>query len=195
MGTGCLARGESIVLLETYWHIGQYIVEFEQEGVARAEYGKGLLDRLSKDLALLHGKGFSRSNLTYMRLFYLRYPICEKPSHILSWSHYVELLKIDNELERSFYEQQAIAERWSVPELKRQKSSALFLRLAAGKDKAEIMKLAQQGRAISKPTDILRDPYVFEFLKIPEPYLPSELELETLLCDHLQSRAIIRRSG
>jgi predicted nuclease of restriction endonuclease-like (RecB) superfamily len=176
----------NVHLLETYWHIGQYIVEFEQGGAARAEYGKGLLDRLSKDLALIHGKGFSRSNLTYMRLFYVRYPICEKASHILSWSHYVELLKIDNELERSFYEQQAIRERWSVPELKRQKSAALFLRLAAGKDKAEIIKLAQQGQAIAKPTDILRDPYVFEFLKIPEPYLPSELELETLLCNHLQ---------
>jgi predicted nuclease of restriction endonuclease-like (RecB) superfamily len=187
-------RAVNIHLLETYWHIGQYIVEFEQGGAARAEYGKGLLNRLSKDLALIHGKGFSRSNLTYMRLFYVRYPICEKASHILSWSHYVELLKIDNELERSFYEQQAIRERWSVPELKRQKSSALFLRLAAGKDKAEIIELAQQGQAIlqgrgfanAKPTDILRDPYVFEFLKIPEPYLPSELELETLLCNHLQ---------
>jgi DUF1016 N-terminal domain len=108
-------RAVNVHLLETYWHIGQYIVEFEQGGVARAEYGKGLLDRLSKDLVLLHGKGFSRSNLTYMRLFYVRYPICETVSHILSWSHYVEFLKVDNELERSFYEQQAIRERWSVP--------------------------------------------------------------------------------
>jgi predicted nuclease of restriction endonuclease-like (RecB) superfamily len=179
-------RAVNVQLLETYWQIGQYIVEFEQGGAARAEYGKGLLNKLSKDLVLLHGKGFSRSNLTYMRLFYIRYPICETASHILSWSHYVEFLKVDNELERSFYEQQTIRERWSVAELKRQKSAALFLRLAAGKDKAEIIKLSQQGQEISKPTDILRDPYVFEFLKIPEPYLPSELELETLLCNHLQ---------
>jgi predicted nuclease of restriction endonuclease-like (RecB) superfamily len=176
----------NVHLLETYWHIGQYIVEFEQGGAARAEYGKGLLERLSQDLALLHGKGFSRSNLIRIRQLYLAYPKSAMVSHLLSWSHYVELLKIDNELERSFYEQQSIRERWSITELKRQKSSALFLRLAAGKDKAEIMKLAQQGQAISKSTDILRDPYVFEFLKIPEPYLPSELELETLLCDHLQ---------
>jgi predicted nuclease of restriction endonuclease-like (RecB) superfamily len=176
----------NVHLLETYWHIGQYIVEFEQGGAVRSEYGKGLLDRLSKDLGLIHGKGFSRSNLIRIRQLYLVYPKGAMASHLLSWSHYVELLKIDNELERSFYEQQAIRERWSVPELKRQKSSALFLRLAAGKDKAEIIELAQQGLEIAKPTDILRDPYVFEFLKIPEPYLPSELELETLLCNHLQ---------
>jgi predicted nuclease of restriction endonuclease-like (RecB) superfamily len=176
----------NVHLLETYWHIGQYIVEFEQGGAVRSEYGKGLLDRLSKDLGLIHGKGFSRSNLIRIRQLYLVYPKGAMASHLLSWSHYVELLKVDNELERSFYEQQAIRERWSVPELKRQKSSALFLRLAAGKDKAEIIKLSQQGQEIAKPTDILRDPYVFEFLKIPEPYLPSELELETLLCNHLQ---------
>jgi predicted nuclease of restriction endonuclease-like (RecB) superfamily len=176
----------NVQLLETYWEIGQYIVEFEQGGQAKAEYGKALLSNLSKDLTLRHGKGFSRSNLTYMRLFYVRYPIGEKPSHLLSWSHYVELLKLDNTLERRFYEQQSILERWSVPELKRQKASALFLRLAAGKNREEILKLAAQGQVVEQPTDILRDPYVFEFLKIPEPYLPSELQLETLLCNHLQ---------
>lgn len=89
---------------------------------------------LSRDLTRLHGRGFSRSNLVYMRLFYLRYPISQKPSDLLSWSHYVELLKIDDELERSFYQQQARLEHWSVPELRRQIQSALFLRLAAGKD-------------------------------------------------------------
>jgi predicted nuclease of restriction endonuclease-like (RecB) superfamily len=176
----------SAQLIQTYWKIGQYIVEFEQGGQAKAEYGKALLSNLSKDLRLRHGKGFSRSNLTYMRLFYLRYPICETVSHILSWSHYVEFLKLENELERGFYEQQSIAERWSVAELKRQKSAALFLRLAAGKNKEEILKLAEQGQVVEQPADILRDSYVFEFLKIPEPYLPSELQLETLLCDHLQ---------
>jgi hypothetical protein len=107
----------NVQLMKTYWKIGQYIVEFEQGGQAKAEYGKALLSNLSKDLSLRHAKGFSRSNLTYMRLFYLRYPICEKASHILSWSHYVELLKLDNELERGFYEQQSIAERWSVPDV------------------------------------------------------------------------------
>ena len=176
----------NVQLLKTYWEIGRYIVEFEQGGRAKAEYGKALLSNLARDLKLCHGKGFSRSNLTYMRMFYLRYPICEKVSHVLSWSHYFELLKIDDELERSFYEQQSIAERWSVPELKRQKASALFLRLAAGKSREEVLRLAEQGRVVEQPEDILRDPYVFEFLKIPEPYLPSECQLETLLCDHLQ---------
>jgi len=173
-------------ITQTYWQVGRQIVEFEQAGKIRAEYGKALLLKLSEDLGLRLGKGFSRSNLTYMRLFYLRYPICEKPSHILSWSHYVELLKLDDELERSFYERQAIAERWSVPELKRQKQSSLFLRLAASKDKAGVLQLAAQGQVIEQPADLLREPYVFEFLKIPEPYLVSETQLETLLCNHLQ---------
>jgi predicted nuclease of restriction endonuclease-like (RecB) superfamily len=174
------------VLVETYWQIGRNMVEFEQGGQLRAEHGKGILVQLSRDLSLLHGKGFSRSNVIRMRQFYLAYPKGATVSHLLSWSHWVELLKIENELERGFYEQQTILERWSVRELKRQKSSALFLRLAAGKSREEVLKLAAVGRLVEQPEDILRDPYVFEFLKIPEPYLPSEFQLETLLCDHLQ---------
>jgi predicted nuclease of restriction endonuclease-like (RecB) superfamily len=173
-------------LIEAYWHVGQHIVEFEQAGSVRAEYGKALISTLAADLGLRHGKGFSRSNLVYMRLLYLRYPIGQKPSHQLSWSHYVELLKLDDELERSFYEKQAIAERWSVPELKRQKASSLFLRLAASKDKAGVLQLAAQGQIVEQAADLLREPYVFEFLKIPEPHRVSETQLETLLCDHLQ---------
>ena len=134
----------------------------------------------------MSGKGFSRSNLIYMRLLYLKYPISEKPSHLLSWSHYVELLKIDNDLERSFYEKQTILENWSIPELKRQKKSSLFLRLASTKDKEGILKLAQNGQIIEQPSDILRDPYVLEFLKIPEPYYLSESELETRIIENLQ---------
>lgn len=173
-------------LIETYWQIGRYIVEFEQAGEVRAIYGKALLEALARDLTLCHGKGFSRSNLNHMRLFYTRYPICEKPSHKLSWSHYVELIKLDDDLERGFYEKQAIHERWSVPELKRQKASSLFLRLAASKDKAGILQLAQQGQLVTQPSDLLREPYIFEFLKIPETHQVSETQLETLLCDHLQ---------
>ena len=173
-------------MTETYWQIGHDIVEFEQGGKIRADYGKALLTNLSRDLKLRHGKGFSRSNLIYMRLLYLHYPKGQKPSDLLSWSHYVELLRIDDPLERSFYEQQAIREKWSVPELQRQKKSSLFLRLAAGKDKDAILQLAHQGLVISQPIDILRDPFVFEFLKIPEPHVVSETDLETRLCDHLQ---------
>ena len=173
-------------ITETYWQVGRHIVEFEQAGKVRADYGKALIASLAKDLGLRHGKGFSHSNLVYMRLLYLRYPISQKPSHQLSWSHYVELLKLDDELERGFYEKQAIAERWSVPELKRQKAASLFLRIAASKDKAGILQLAAQGQLVEQPADLLREPYVFEFLKITEPYQVSETQLETLLCDHLQ---------
>lgn len=173
-------------LVQTYWQIGQYIVEFEQEGKQRAEYGKYLIDKLSGDLSLQLGKGFSRSNLIYMRLFYLEFPISEKPSHLLSWSHFVELLKISDKLERSFYLQQTINEKWSIPELKRQKKASLFLRLAASKDKEGILKLSQQGQMIERPEDIIREPYILDFLRIPEPYQLSENELETRLIDHLQ---------
>ncbi len=99
----------------------------------------------------------------------------------------MELLKISDPLERGFYQQQAIAEHWSARELQRQKESSLFFRLAAGKDREAVLQMAAKGQVIETPEDLLRDPYVFEFLKIPEPYLPSENQLETLLCDHLQS--------
>jgi predicted nuclease of restriction endonuclease-like (RecB) superfamily len=186
--TGQLRASQAVNahITETYWQIGHDIVEFEQGGKVRADYGKGLLSSLSRDLTFRHGKGFSRSNVIRIRQFYLAYPKGAKASHLLSWSHFVELLKLDDELERSFYEQQAIREKWSVPELQRQKKSSLFLRLAAGKDKDAILQLASQGQIISQPGDILRDPFVFEFLKIPEPHAVSETDLETLLCDHLQ---------
>ena len=173
-------------ITDTYWQIGHYIVEFEQGGKIRADYGKALLTSLCRDLTLRHGKGFSRSNVIRIRQFYLVYPKGAKASHLLSWSHYVELLKLEDELERSFYEKQAIREKWSVPELKRQKKTSLFLRLTVGKDKDAILQLASEGQIISSPADLLRDPYVFEFLKIPEPHTVSETDLETLLCDHLQ---------
>jgi predicted nuclease of restriction endonuclease-like (RecB) superfamily len=174
-------------LTETYWQIGRDIVEFEQGGKVRADYGTALLASLSRDLTLKHGKGFSRSNDIRIRQFYLAFPKGATLSHQLSWSHVVELLKIEDPLERSFYEQQAAREKWAVRELQRQKKSSLFLRLATGKDKAAILQLAAQGQIIAQPGDLLRDPYVFEFLKISEPHLVSEAELETRLCDHLQA--------
>lgn len=176
----------NVHITETYWQIGHDIVEFEQGGKVRAEYGKALLETLSRDLTLLHGKGFSRSNLVRMRQLYIEFPISAKPSHLLGWSHYVELLKVQDPLERSFYERQAIREKWSVPELQRQKKSSLFLRLAVGKDKEAILKLAADGQVIAQPTDLLRDPFVFEFLKISEPHSLSETNIEARLCDQLQ---------
>jgi predicted nuclease of restriction endonuclease-like (RecB) superfamily len=173
-------------LVDTYWRVGRYIVEFEQNGQDRAVYGAKLLETLSKDLALRHGKGFSLSNVKRMRQFYAVYPISAKASHQLSWSHYVELLKIDDELERSFYEQQCLLEHWSIPELRRQKKSSLFLRLAASKDKEGILQLARQGQMVEKPGDIIREPYVLDFLRIPEPYHVSEAELESRIISKLQ---------
>ena len=137
-------------MLETYWKIGQYIVEFEQGGRVKAQYGEGLLENLSKDLVLLHGKGFSVSNMQRMRQFYSAYPIYATVSHKLSWSMYVELLKISDPLERSFYEKQSILENWNVRELIRQKKSSLFLRLAASQDKDGILKLAEKRKLIEK---------------------------------------------
>ena len=173
-------------LVSTYWQIGQYIVEFEQAGNIKAEYGTALINRLSNDLAINLGKGFSRSNLIYMRLFYLEFPISEKLSHLLSWSHYVELLKISDKMERSFYHQQIINENWSIPELKRQKKASLFLRLAASKDKEGILILAKEGQLVEKPSDLIREPYVLDFLQIPEPYHLSETELELRIIENLQ---------
>jgi predicted nuclease of restriction endonuclease-like (RecB) superfamily len=186
-GQAQAVRSVNEIIVETNWQIGKYIVEYEQEGNPKAEYGSKLLDTLSRDLTVLHGRGFSRSSLNYMRLFYLRFPICETLSHKLSWSHYFELVKIDDELERSFYYQQNILENWSVRELKRQKDSGLFLRLALSKDKGEILKLSQKGQLIATPEDIVKDVYVFEFLKIPEPHNHSETDLETRLLDNLQT--------
>jgi hypothetical protein len=165
-GQSAAIRAVNENIIDTNWDIGRYIVEFEQNGNPRAKYGVNLLDNLSKDLALRHGGGFSRSNLNYMRLFYLLFPICETLSHKLSWSHYCELVKIDNELERSFYYRQNQLENWNVRELKRQKESGLFLRLAASKDRDKVLELARKGQIIEKPEDAVKDVYAFEFLNL-----------------------------
>jgi len=184
-------------LVETYWKIGQYIVEYEQGGSEKAEYGKRLLERLSKDLILLHGKGFSLSNLKRMRQFYLAFPIGAGPlsklkqkgaevPHFLSWTHIVELLKIDDPLERSFYRNQAIKENWSTTQLIRQKKASLYLRLAASKDKNAVLKLAQKGQVIEQPADIIREPYILDFLQIPEAHNLSETQIEEHIISQLQ---------
>jgi predicted nuclease of restriction endonuclease-like (RecB) superfamily len=161
-------------------------VEFEQGGHTKAVYGQKLLENLSKDLSLLHGKGFSISNIKRMRQFYTLYPIGATLPHQLSWSHFVELLKIDDPLERSFYEKQTVIENWNIRDLKRQKNASLYLRLAASKDKEGILKLANHGQATQKPEDLIREPYILEFLKIPEPYQLSESDLEGQLIANLQ---------
>jgi predicted nuclease of restriction endonuclease-like (RecB) superfamily len=145
------------------------------------------MERLSKDLSLIHGKGFSLSNVKRMRQFFVEYPNGATASHQLTWSHYIELLKISDPLEPSFYEQQSIIENWSIRDLVRQKKTSLFLRLAASKNKDEIWQLAQKGQIIERPEDIIREPYVLEFLHIPEPYHMSETELENRVIQSLQT--------
>ncbi len=174
------------ILVHTYWSIGKYIVEYEQKGKIRAEYGKELLTRLSKDLTLEYGKGFSRSNLFQIRSFYIKFPKIQTLSEQLSWSHYVEILKADNELEIAFYVKECEKENWSVRELKRQMKSMLFHRIALSRDKKEVLELSQKGSSISQAKDILKEPYLFEFLGIPQQDNYLESELEQKLIDNLE---------
>jgi predicted nuclease of restriction endonuclease-like (RecB) superfamily len=168
------------------WETGKYIVEFEQKGNIKAEYGKKLLDRLSKDLTSRHGTGFSRSNLVYMRLFYIKYPKGVTASHLLSWSHYYELLKIKDDIEREFYEKQTIIENWSIRELRRQKKTGLFQRIALSKNKKEILELAKSGHKPENENDLIKEPYVFEFLGVSQNSILTETQLEKKLLDNLQ---------
>lgn len=213
-----------------YWAIGREIVDFEQKGKARAEYGEELIVRLTKDMTERFGKGFSERNLRNMRAFYLNFPIRQTVSAesiekgksqirsgksetvsrkssipqtvsaksqkrqtpsdefepMLSWSHYCELLKVEEPLARSFYEQEAVQNNWSVRELKRQINSMLFERLALSKDTKAVIKMAKKGQIIEKPQDAIKDPYILEFLKLKEETSYTESQLEQALIDKLQ---------
>ncbi len=180
-----IANTINSVLVDTYWHIGKYIVEYEQNGNARAEYGSNLLNRLSKDLTLKYGKGFGKSNLLYIRKFYLTFPKSGTVSHLLSWSHYYEILKSKESLEISFYMKECEKEGWSVRELKRQMKSMLFHRLAVSKDKKGVLRLANEGVEIQRPEDIIKDPYVLEFVGLPDMPVYKEKDLERALVNNL----------
>jgi predicted nuclease of restriction endonuclease-like (RecB) superfamily len=180
------AQSVNTILVQTYWYIGQHIVEFEQNGNEKAEYGSQLFERLSKDLTIAYGKGFGRSNLLYMRKLYLSFPISGTLSHLLTWSHYYEILKADSDLEISFYSKQCQHERWSVRELKRQMRSSLFERLALSKDKTGVLKLAKEGHIVENPEDLIKDPFVLDFLNIPEQHQYLENELEEKIISNLQ---------
>ncbi len=168
-------------LLTAYWNIGRIIVEYEQNGDVKAQYGKQLLKRLSKELTAELGKGFSVSNLQYMRRFFLSYQKQQTLSVKLSWSHYCEILNVSDKNAREFYEKETINSNWSVRELKRQIDTSLFERLLLSEEntnKEKVLALAKEGISYSKPGDILKDPYVFEFLGIPQnkPMLEKDLE-------------------
>lgn len=162
------------------------IVGYEQGGKARAEYGKQLLINLAKDLTLRNGKGFNRTNLTYMRKLYLTFPKCGTLSHQLSWSHYYEILKCNDPLEMQFYLKQCVKEGWKVRELKRQMKSALFQRLALSTDKEGVLALANEGHQVLTPQDIIRDPFVLEFTGLPQKKRYKESDLEAALKTNME---------
>jgi predicted nuclease of restriction endonuclease-like (RecB) superfamily len=180
-------------MVVTYYEIGRIIVENEQGGKERAEYGKGILKGLSKRLSQDFGRGFSTDNLENMRRFYLTYSKSETlsrkselPTFRLSWSHYLKLMRIEDEAERRFYELEAIQNQWSLRELKRQCDSALYQRLALSRDKEKVKELSTKGQIINKPADALKDPYILEFIGLPDKNEYSESDLEKELIDKLE---------
>ncbi len=181
-----LLRQIDDTLVINNWHIGEYIVEFEQAGNARAAYGDGLMRKLSKRLTLQLGKGYSLSNLHNMRRLYLYYPKFQTVSGKLSWSHWCELLELDDDLERQFYENECMAQRWGVRTLRRQINSGLFMRIAQSQDKQGVLELAEKGQIIRTPQDVVKDTFVLEFLGIPKEKRYTELSLEKALIDNMQ---------
>ena len=190
-----LAISINETMKRTYWRIGQHIVEFEQQGNARAKYGTSLLANLSKILRAKVGRGYSRPNLNNMRKFYLMYPNCQTSdksdsicqiSDKLTWSHICELLTIDDPLERQFYEKECVAEGWTADALHRQKESGLFMRLALSKDKEGVLLLANKGQQLQTPEDVVKNTYTLEFLGLEEKKLYRESDLEKRLIDNMQ---------
>lgn len=198
-----VVRTVNQTMVLTYFEIGRMIVEEEQGGNERADYGKELLKGLSKVLLNEFGKGFSVSNLQQIRNFYLVYQIQQTASVILgktqtlsaesnsqnfnlSWSHYLKLMRIDDESERKFYEIESFKNNWSVRELQRQFDSALYTRLVLSRDRNKIKELSEKGLILEKPQDLIKDPYILEFLGLPEHTAYSENDLEQELINKLE---------
>lgn len=176
-------------LINTYWNIGKIIIEKEQSGKIKAEYGKSILLNVSKKLTKEIGKGFSKSNLFNMRRFYLTYSKIPDASGILGWSHYCELIAIKDENKRRFYEKETINSKWSVRELQRQIETSLFERLLLSDGKAnkeKILQLAKEGQILNSPEDMIKEPFVFEFLGVPEKKPLLEKDLEYKLIKHIE---------
>lgn len=191
----------NMTIVLTYYTIGEMIVEEEQHGNDRAEYGKGLMKGLSKRLTSEFGSGFSLRNVQQMRQFYLVYSkaqtlsahsLPQKAQTVsaqfnLSWSHYMLLMRIDDDNERKFYEIEAAKDNWSVRELQRQFDSALYTRLALSRDKQKVKELSEKGLIYESPKDAIKDPYILEFLGLPEIATYSESELEQQIIDKLEN--------
>ena len=175
-------------MVYTYFEIGRMIVEEEQNGNERAEYEKQIMKELSKRLNTEFEKGFSQRNLEQMRQFYLIYSKTQTPSaeFNLSWSHYLKLMRIDNEDERRYYQIEASENNWSLRELQRQFDSALYERLVLSRDKKGVKELSEKGQVIENPKDTIKDPYILEFIGLPENSKYSETELEQKIIDKLE---------
>jgi predicted nuclease of restriction endonuclease-like (RecB) superfamily/predicted GNAT family N-acyltransferase len=193
-----VVRTVNKTMVYTYLEIGRMIVEEEQNGAERAEYGKQILKELSNRLSAEFGKGFSVTNLQQMKNFYNVYgkqqtvsaksenTIVQNNNLQLSWSHYLFLMRIDNIEERKFYEIESIENNWSLRELRRQFDTSLYERLSLSRDKKAIKELSEKGQIIEKAKDSLKDPYVLEFIGLPENEKYSESELEQRIIDKLE---------
>lgn len=173
-------------IVYTYWHIGRLIVEEEQQGEKRASYGKAVIESLAIKFAENGEKGFDVTNLRHMRNFYLQFPNCDALRRELSWTHYRLLLKINEPQKRAFYEVECAKSRWSTRELDRQIGSLLYDRLALSRDKEGLLKLSEDGAEASCPSDIIKDPFVLEFVGLVENVKYLEKDLEQGLIDKLQ---------
>ena len=176
----------NFAMVESYWLIGQQIVEHEQHGEARADYGKGLLKELATKLSVEFGKGFDESNLRYMRLFYRCFPIRDTLRHELTWSHYRRLISVENDQARIWYMNEAADSVWSTRQMDRQISTLYYERLLASKDKAPVVAEAKQKMSELKPEQFIHDPFVLEFLNLKEYPALRESDIEQALIDHLQ---------
>ena len=196
-------KAVNLAMVYSYFEVGRKIVEEEQNGENRAQYGQYIMKELSEYLTKSFGKGFSVTNLKQMRQFYCVYSqdqigqtlsdqFINLPTastgrkFFLSWSHYLKLMRIENVDERHFYEIEAVKNDWSLSELNRQFDSAFYERLALSQDKDKIVQLSQEGQLIETSSDIIKDPYVLEFLGLEEKSGYSENDLETHLIDNLQ---------
>lgn len=180
-----IARSVNFEMVKAYWLIGKEIVDEEQKGNKRADYGIALLGNLSRQLTRAFGRGFDESNLRNIRHFYLTYQIRDAVRHELSWTHYRILMRIEKPQARAFYEIECIKNNWSARELERQKGSLLFERLALSKDKKAVLRLAKKGQEIQTYEDMIKDPYVLEFTGLAPQAKLYESKLEEALIDNL----------
>ncbi len=180
-------RAINFEMVGAYWQIGKVIVEEEQKGAKRAEYGKSLIRGLARKLTEDYGKGFTERNLRNIRSFYISFPKWYAVRAELTWTHYRLLLHIEKEEARQFYMAESVNSNWSTRELERQINSLLYERIALSKDKEKVKELSKNGQIIRNPKDIIKNPYVLEFLGLKENIKLHESDLEQLLIDKLQA--------